>query len=99
MNTGRKFWTIEEISYLFAKQKASVNVTSNHEGNHTSAIEFMRAMNSSGLASAMIMNTGRRLISNEGIALLSEMQKASVFVTSRMKPMLMSVREHMRATS
>ena len=48
-------------------------------------------MNSSGLASAMLMNIGRRLRRNDGIYLFSKIQKASVFVTSRLKSMLMSV--------
>ena len=65
----------------------------------TSAIEFMRAMNSSGLASAMLINIGRTLQRNDGIAFLSAMQNASVFMTSRLKSMLMSVKEHMRDTS
>ena len=34
----------------------------------------------------------------QGISLLSAMQKASVFMPSRLKSMLMSVREHMRST-
>ena len=65
---------IEEIAYLFATQKASVNVTSNLKLMQTSAIEFMRAMNSSGLVSAILMNIGRRLRRNKGIALLSAIQ-------------------------
>ena len=52
---------IEEIAYISATQKASVNMTSKLKFMQTSAIEFMRAMNSSGLASVMLMNIGRRL--------------------------------------
>ena len=51
-------------------QKVSVNVTSKLKGMKTSAIEFMIAMNSSGMASAMLMNIGRRLQRNEGIILI-----------------------------
>ena len=65
----------------------------------TSAIEFRRAMNSSGLASAMLMNIGRRLRRKEWIALLSAMHKASVLVTSRLKSMLTIVRKNIRAMS
>ena len=38
----------------------------------TSAIEFMRAMNSSGLASAMLMNIGRRLRRDNPDALIAK---------------------------
>ena len=51
----------------FATQKSSVNVTSKLKLIQTRAIEFMRAMNSSGLASAMLMTLGRRLQRNDGI--------------------------------
>ena len=47
----------------------------------------------------MLVNIGRRLQGNKGIALISAMQKAFVFVTSRLKSILMSVRDHMRAKS
>ena len=53
-----------------ATQKASVNVTSKLKLMQTGAIEFMRAMNSSGLASAMLMNMGRKLQRNEGVILM-----------------------------
>ena len=61
---------IKEIAYLSATQKASFNVTSKLKLRQTSAIEFMRAMNSSGMASAMLMNIVRRLRRNEGIILM-----------------------------
>ena len=70
MNTGRTLRKIEEIAYLSATQKASVNVISKLKWMHTSAIEFMRAMDSSGLASAMLMNNGRMLQRNEGLILM-----------------------------
>ena len=70
MNIGRKLRRIKEIAYIPATQKASVNVTSKLKRKQTSAIEFMRAMNSSGMASAMLINTGRRLGRNEGITLM-----------------------------
>ena len=59
--SGRTLRRIEEIAYLSAMQKASVNVTSKLKWMQTSAIEFMRAMNSSGMSSAMLINIGRRL--------------------------------------
>ena len=70
MNTGRTLRGIKEIAYISATQKAGVNVTSKLKLMQTSAIEFMRAMNSSGLASAMLMNIGRRLIRNKGIIMM-----------------------------
>ena len=70
MNTGKTLRRIEEIAYLSATQKASVNVTSKLKLMQTRAIDFMRDMNSSGLSSAMLMNIGRRLRRNEGIILM-----------------------------
>ena len=66
MNTGRTLRSIVPQT-----QKASVNVTSKLKLMQTSAIEFMRAINSSGLARTMLMNIGRRLRRNEGIILMN----------------------------
>ena len=56
---------------LFATQKASVSVTSKLKLMQTSVIEFMRAMNSSGLASAMLINIVKKLQRNEGVILMN----------------------------